>query len=255
MIDSPAIRIFPPYLLVAFSFLFLSAQTRVALPPAATSEAAGPPAIIFGFVGGFVRYNDIVHIEVQLAGRLRKEYPTGTVVEMFENHSSDRAYKRILSLLDTNHEGTPSTDEKRNARIILYGHSWGASEIVTLARRLEKDGIPVLLTVQVDSVQKTGENDVVIPANVAQAANFYQADGFLHGESEIRAADASRTKIIGNFRFSYGETPYNCSGYPWYTRVFMKAHTQIECDPKVWSQVESLIRSSLAEAKENAPSP
>jgi hypothetical protein len=254
MIHSPAIRVFSPCLLAAFSFLFPVAQVRLPMPAAATAESAAPPAIIFGFVGGFVKYNDVVHNEVQLADRLRKESPTGTIVEMFENHRGDTAYMRILKLLDTNHDGTPSPDEKRYARIILYGHSWGASEIVTLARRLEKNGIPVLLTVQVDSVQKTGENDVVIPANVAQAANFYQTDGFLHGESKIRAADETRTKVIGNFRFSYIETPYICSGYPWYTRVFMKAHTQIECDPKVWTQVESLIRSSLAEAKDNASS-
>jgi hypothetical protein len=252
MIYLRALRIFSPYLLVAISFPFPVAQSRLALPAVATVESAAPPAIVFGFVGGFVKYNDIVHNEVQLAARLRKEYPTGTVVEIFENHSGDGAYNRILSLLDKNHEGTPSTDEKRNARIILYGHSWGASEIVTLARRLEKAGIPVLLTVQVDSVPKSGENDVTIPANVAQAANFYQAEGLLRGEPEIRAADKTRTKIIGNFQFSYGETPYACSGYPWYARVFMKAHTQIECDPKVWGEIEALIRSSLPVAKENA---
>jgi len=27
--------------------------------------------------------------------------------------------------------------------------------------------------------------------------------------------------------------------------VFMKYHTEIECDPAVWKQVESLIRSKL----------
>jgi hypothetical protein len=253
MIYLPAIRILSPCLLVAFSFVFPVAQVRLALSTAATEESAAPPAIVLGFVGGFVRYNDVVHNEVQLAARLRKEYPTGTIIEIFENHSGDIAYKRILSLLDTNHAGTPSPDEKRNARIILYGHSWGASEIVTLARRLEKDGIPVLLTVQVDSVRKSGEDDVVVPANVAQAANFYQAEGLLRGEPEIRAADKTRTKIIGNFQFSYGESPYSCIGYPWYARVFMKAHTQIECDPKVWSEVESLIRSTLHEVEEKSP--
>ena len=42
---------------------------------------------------------------------------------------------------------------------MLYGESWGGSEIVTLARELEERGIPVLLTVQIDSVAKMGEND------------------------------------------------------------------------------------------------
>ena len=252
MIHSPTIRILLPCLLVAFSIVFAVAQGRPALPAAATAESGESPAIVLGFVGGFVKYNDFVHVEVQLADRLRKEYPKGTVVEIFENHSGNSAYKRILTLLDTNHDGARSLDEKRHARIILYGHSWGASEIVTLSRRLERDGIPVLLTVQVDSVRKTGEDDALIPANVAQAANFYQSEGLLRGEPEIRAADKTRTKIIGNFQFSYGEAPYSCAGYPWYARIFMKAHTQIECDPKVWGEVESLIRSSLPGIKDNA---
>jgi hypothetical protein len=97
----------------------------------------------------------------------------------------------------------------------------------------------------VDSVTKSRENDKVIPANVAEAANFYQLNGFLHGEPEIRAADPTRTHIIGNFRFDYKGNPIDCRQYPWYDRVFMKAHTQIECDPKVWTQVEFLIHSRL----------
>ena len=80
-------------------------------------------------------------------------------------------------------------EEKQKARIVIFGHSWGASETVTLARKLERDGIPVLLTIQVDSVAKVGQNDSVIPANVGQAINFYQPDGIMHGRPQIRAAD------------------------------------------------------------------
>ena len=103
----------------------------------------------------------------------------------------------------------------------------------------------MLLTIQVDSVPKIFQNDAIIPANVVQAVNFYQTNGHLHGQPEIRAADPTRTHIIGNFRFDYERSAYNCSEYPWYDRVFSKAHTQIECDPSVWKQVESLIRTEL----------
>jgi len=147
--------------------------------------------------------------------------------------------------VDIDRDGTLSAEEKRSACIILYGHSWGASAAVTLARELDREGIPVLLTVQVDSVAKRGENDRVIPANVAEAANFYQPNGFVHGQPRIRAADPARTHIIGNFRFDYKTTPINCKQYPWYDRLFMKSHIEIECDPKVWTQVESLIHSRL----------
>lgn len=118
-----------------------------------------------------------------------------------------------------------------------------------MARALEKDGIPVLLTLQVDSVSRPGINDTIIPANVAQAANFYQSHGLLRGDHDIRAADPARTRIIGNFRFDYETSHLRCSKYPWYDRIFVKPHTQIECDPIVWDQVEFLIRSNLPPAR------
>jgi hypothetical protein len=147
--------------------------------------------------------------------------------------------------LDTNHRGTLTAEEKKNARIIIYGHSWGGSESLVLARALEKEGIPVLLTVQVDSISKPGVNGTLIPTNVAEAANFYQSHGLVHGH-RIRAADPARTRIIGNFRFDYDASPLPCSEYPWYDRLFVKPQTQIECDPDIWNRVESLIRLDLS---------
>jgi len=214
-------------------------------PLGAAAAGRMPPAIVIGFVGGFVKHDDPVHDEVRLAARLRKSYPSGVDVETFENYRGEIARKKILSLLDADHDGTLTVGEKRNARIILYGHSWGASEAIAVARELENDGIPVLLTIQIDSVSKFHQNDAVIPANVARAANFYQPDGFVHGQTEIRAADPKRTKIIGNFRFEYKASPYACTEYPWYDRILVKTHTQIECDPNVWKQAEELMRLDL----------
>src|SRR5713226_6010244 len=221
-------------------------QTGLGQSVPATGARTMPPVIVIGFVGGFIRHDNLVHSEVQLAARLRKAYPLGVYVESFESYRRGKARKKVLDLLDTNHDGTLTPDEKQNARIIIYGHSWGGSEAIALARELEKDGIPVLLTIQVDSISKIHHrNDAVIPANVAQAANFYQPNGILRGQSKIRAADPTRTRIIGNFRFDYKASPYNCDQYPWYDRIFVKPHTQIECDPRVWQQAESLIRSEL----------
>jgi len=192
-----------------------------------------------------VRHDDPVHSTVQLAEKLRKEYPGGVHVETFENRRREDARKTILRLLDTDQSGKLTDKEKLHARVILYGHSWGASAVVTLAKELEQDKIPVLLTVQVDSVAKGGQNDSVIPANVVEAVNFYQPDGWLHGREAITAADPVHTLILGNFRFSYKEAPIACKGYPWYAKAFSKTHIEIECDPHVWSQVENLIREQL----------
>jgi hypothetical protein len=202
-------------------------------------------AIVFGFVGGFVKHDNPVHAEVQLAARLRQTYPSGVDVETFESHRGEEAHAKILALLAGEGRRAPTAEQKRSARIILYGHSWGAAAAIEIARELQKDGVPVLLTIQVDSIAKVGHNDTTIPSNVAQAANFYQTHGILHGNHPIRAADPSHTKIIGNFLFDYTNSPLKCSRYPWWDRYIVRAHTQIECDPVVWNRVDSLIRAAL----------
>ena len=234
-------------LLFPFFAAFLAATPGAPAKPS-VSRGTTSPSIVIGFVGGFVKHDDMVHSEVQLAARLRKGYPSGVFAEAFENHREIQAHAAILRLLDTDHDGKLSDGEKQNARIVLYGHSWGASEAVTLARDLGKDGIPVLLTIQVDSVSKIGEDDAVIPANVAEAANFYQSKGFVKGRREIRAADPARTKILGNYRMDYATTPASCESYPWWDRWLVKGHTAIECDPELWGQIEALIRSKLPAA-------
>ena len=230
---------------LALSLILVSSSVTPAQPAAEPTQPKAPPVIVIGFVGGFVKHDNAVHSEVQLAARLRQEYPSGVQVAVFENHRRERAHEQILRVLDMNQDGVLSTEEKQQARIIIYGHSWGAYETVALARELQKDGIPVLLTIQVDSISKSSQNDMMIPANVSQAANFYQPDGWLRGQPEIRPTDAARTQIIGNFRFDYKAVPVSCPFYPWFDRLFMKSHVEIECDPRVWNQVESLIRAKL----------
>jgi hypothetical protein len=230
-----------------FFFLAVLAlgQTGLAQSVSAAVVPSMPPVIVVGFLGGFIQHDNLAHSEAQLAARLRRAYPSGVEVETFESYHREKARRKVLGLLDSNHDGMLTKEEKKNARIIIYGHSWGGSEAVTLARELAKAGIPVLLTVQVDSISRIGHNDRVIPANVARAVNFYQSNGLLRGQSEIRAADPARTHIIGNFRSDYRAKPYSCEGYPWYDHVFVKTHTQIECDAGVWKHAESLIRSEL----------
>jgi hypothetical protein len=241
-------------LFLVFSLVLVSGEASSKLPATPAGVSTVPSVIVIGFVGGYVRHDDRVHTEVQLVERLREEYASSVFVQTFENHRGNDAHQAVLRLLDANGDGRLSPEEKQNAHIIIFGHSWGASETVELARQLEKDGIPVILTIQVDSVSKRGEDDAVIPANVAQAINFYQLDGMLHGQPQIRAANPARTRILGNFRSDYKTKPLSCGQYPWWDRVFMKSHIQIECDPAVWNQVESLIRSNLS-LEARLPSP
>jgi hypothetical protein len=241
-------------LFLACSLALVSGEASSKPPATPAGVTSASPVVVIGFVGGFVRHDDRVHTEVQLVERLREEYAPAVFLQTFENHRGKEAHEAVLRLLDTNRRRKLSAEEKQNARIIIFGHSWGASETVELARQLEKDGIPVILTIQVDSVSKRGENDALIPANVEQAINFYQLDGMLHGQPQIRAANPARTRILGNFRSDYKTKPLSCGQYPWWDRLLMKPHIQIECDPAVWNQVESLIRSNLS-LEARAPQP
>ena len=201
--------------------------------------------IVIGFLGGFVARDEPHHPEIRMIEALRQEYPKSTFFDLLENRKIDDAYKAIVNRLDGDHNGTLSDDEKHQACIGLFGHSWGASAVVELSRKLQRQNIPVRLTVQVDSVAKPFRNDSVIPANVLQAANFYQTHGLIRGESKIVAADPSRTTILGNFRLEYKAEPEECRAFPWRARFFTKPHIEIECDPKVWSQVEALLRGQF----------
>ncbi|MFZ0734194.1 MAG: hypothetical protein WAM79_17880 [Candidatus Sulfotelmatobacter sp.] len=201
-----------------------------------------PRYIVVGFVGGFARRDNPNQGPVRLAEEARRDLPTNSYIHVFENRHRGAAYKAILRLLDRDHDGTLSSEEKTQARIILFGHSWGASAVVLLARQLDRMEIPVLLTVQVDSVAKPWQHDGVIPDNVEAAVNFYQPNGVIHGRSMIQAADASKTEILGNYRFDYHETPVKCQGTTWFDRTFTPDHVQSDCDPRLWSQVENLVR-------------
>jgi len=203
--------------------------------------------IVIGFMGGHIKADNLAHREARLARDLRDLYPARVHTAVFANHNGRGALEAVLRLLDRDGNGCLSAGEKETARIVIYGHSWGASETVALARRLNRLNIPVLLTIQVDSVQKSNENDGVIPPNVREAVNFYQQDGLLHGRSLIAARDPSRTKILGNFESSYRGHPVSCAGFPWYARAFMRSHIEIENDPQVWNRIEALIAAKIAE--------
>ena len=133
--------------------------------------------------------------------------------------------------------------ERLRARIILYGQSFGGAAVVKFARQLDAQDIPVLLTVQVDSV---GRGDGVIPPNVRAAANLYQDNGrLIRGEAPIRAADPDRTEILGNFRFDYENSDIDLSHLRWYKKIARVAHAKMDRDSKVWQKVEELILNLL----------
>ncbi len=218
------------------------AALMLLLNPTLFAQTAPPPApsplIVIGFAGGFIKRTSTIHGEVALAQHLRQKYGSAIHAEIFENHHGDEAHREILRLVAQSHSRKP-------ARIILYGHSWGASEAVDVARLLQRDHLPVLLLIEVDGVRKHQHNDAIIPSNVARAINFYQTEGLLHGRPALRAANPADTQIINNIQLSYKHDTVPTPGYPWFARTFTRQHIEIENDPRVWNQVEALIEANL----------
>jgi pimeloyl-ACP methyl ester carboxylesterase len=235
-------------LALAIPALAGTAETAVLRPTTA------PANIVIGFVGGFVGHDNPRHGPVQEARRIQQTFPRDTFVQVFENRHRKNAYKAVLRLLDTNHDGFLSAEEKARARIVLFGHSWGAAAAVMLARDLRRQGVPVLLTVQVDSVAKAWQNDSVIPDNVSEAVNFYQPHGILHGRAQITAADPAKTQILGNYLTDYKKQPVPCPQASWLHHVFTAGHMQIECDPTMWSRIEDMVKQRLSLAEASAAS-
>ena len=193
--------------------------------------------LVIGFLGGVDRWNDAHKTVRQLTLKLR-EAP-GVYAESISNRNRKLALQLIRRALDTNRNGHLDLEERAHARVILFGQSWGGAAAVTTARDLNQLGVPVLLTVQVDSV---GLHDKVIPANVLEAANFYQQDPLtVQGESEIRAADPAKTRILCNVRVSYRHRWVDTSNASWFRRTFGGSHVKMEQDPAVWSRVEQYI--------------
>ncbi len=197
--------------------------------------------LVIGFLGGWERWDDPHRGVRKLAIELRGM--PGVYAETLSNHRQSLALAFIEAAFDSNQDGRLDPDERAGARLILYGQSLGGGAAVNLARKLQSLGIPVLLTVQIDSV---GRNDGVIPANVAAAANLFQHDGPpIMGRTRIRAEDPSRTHIVANIQYRYWFKNVDMSSATWARKHFGGAHARMEQDPKVWARVGALIRQSI----------
>ena len=199
--------------------------------------------LVLGFMGGRDSWRNAEVGVGRTAQWLRKKAMPGVHVETVENLKRNLALRLVRACLDGNGNGRLQPEERQRARIVLYGQSFGGAAVVKFARQLDRLEIPVLLTIQVDSV---GRGDGLIPPNVRAAANLYQDNGrIIRGEAPIRAADSSRTRILGNFRFDYSNLDIDLSHLPWHKKIARRAHAKMDRDPAVWRKVEELILDAL----------
>jgi len=218
--------------------------TPTPLPPQQT--------LVIGFLGGRQPWNNAREGTRRLALKLRAMNLPGVDVETVENARRPLALELIRNAFDRDQDGQLDEGERRQVRLVLYGQSFGGAAVVKLARELQAIDIPVLLTVQIDSV---GRDDAEIPPNVRAAANLHQQDGLLiRGEKEIRARDPSKTQILGNFRFRYQDKQADMSDVTWHKRLLRDAHAKMDRDPDVWAKAESLILGIIQEQEERLTS-
>lgn len=236
---------FQSRVLVFLALVFCCSVSRTQRLSQLTTPTPMPrgSTLVIGFLGGYDHWNDEHRSVRQLVLKLRQQ--PGVYAESISNHRRSLALKFIRKAFDANHNIRLDPEEIANARIILFGQSWGGAAAVETARDLQKLGIPILLTVQVDSV---GIHDGMIPANVLAAVNFYQRDRFttIRGQSNIRAADPANTTILGNFKMSYADRDLDLSNASVRRRIFGGSHTKMELDPLVWNRVEQYITNAIA---------
>jgi pimeloyl-ACP methyl ester carboxylesterase len=199
--------------------------------------------LVIGFLGGLERWDDANRSVRKVALALRSKGVAGLHTETFANRNMPSAVDLVRRALDSNLDGLLDARERVAHTIVAYGQSLGGAAAIRFARRMNEMGIPVALTVQVDSV---GLDDAIIPPNVSKAANFYQAHRFtVRGQPVIIPANPLRTRIIENTRLDYSDRGSAQKPESWLRRRFGGAHALMEADPVLWARVEFLILKSV----------
>ena len=209
-----------------------------------TTPQPMPPGscLVVGILGGINRWNDDHRPVRRTALELRREFPH-IYVETVENRHRKVALKLVRRALDTDRNGKLDSAERASACVILYGQSWGGMAMLRLARDLQKQGVPVRLAIEIDSV---GTGNRTVPANVARVANFYQRSGpLLRGHGNLPLENPRATEVLVNEEIDYSERNVDLSSVNPVERAAGGTHIKMEFDPEIWRRVEQLVRDEL----------
>lgn len=159
--------------------------------------------IVVVFVGGIGAAHFPPSVVAPLVRHLQSMRYPGVCVKEFSAYCPWCAHDWVRKQFGEGRKG-PLTDEQiRNGPgVILYGYSLGARSGLSLAQKLERDGIPVELAITVDS---KGPTTGIIPRNIKTAANFYEAGFFrlASGKRNMRPEDPEATDFLGNIRVTH----------------------------------------------------
>ncbi len=215
---------------------------------------ASGSTLIVGFLDRAERLGEKNRPVVQLADRLRALGLPAVYVELAEHSKHGDALKFIEAATGRDSKGRCTADGCREVRLLLYGRGDGGAAAAKLARELKQRELPVALAVLVDC---TGAGELVIPTNVAEAANLYQNDSpSLRAPLRIRAEDPAKTKILANQRFTAGGHWVDLSDASAGQPSGRALQAAVDADPLVWNRVEDYILDVLHRAGiPGAPAP
>jgi hypothetical protein len=192
------------FVLTLFFTTLFSSELRAAsrnqpfAPPVSepVTSAQSCKIIYAGFVGALETSNHKHSGVVQIRDTLRGADFPDVCADSFMPISWTSGRDWILTHFPS-HTGVLTESELENApRIILVGHSTGGWAMLSVARDLRDKGIPVELTVQIDSV---GFTDYTIPKNVSTGAIFHAWDALMFMTTKhIHMEDPSHTKLIAD---------------------------------------------------------
>jgi hypothetical protein len=185
--------------------------------------------LYLGLVGGLETPNNSRSGVVRIRDLLRgSEYPN-VCAQSCSPYVWESGLRWILAHFPS-HGGPMTKDEMRRApKVILVGHSLGGWAVLSIARNLQRKGIAVELSVQIDSV---GITDHTVPGNVRNAAIFHARDALYPLITKrIKPEDPSQTTLVEN------------------VMVPRAGHESVTRDPRIRELVMSEVHSLLAGAQ------
>jgi thioesterase domain-containing protein len=125
-----------------------------AVQPVTDAPRAGNAYLLRGFIGVFSTGIDRLGTEVNAAG---------THGEVFQ----DDQWSALADQIAVRFHGHPDAEP-----LVLIGHSYGADDVVRIARKLDAANVPVNLLITLDPVTAPA-----VPKNVRLCVNLYQSNG------------------------------------------------------------------------------
>jgi hypothetical protein len=152
--------------------------------------------VYLGMVGGLETSNNRRSGVVQIRDILQGPTFPDVCAKSFSPYVWRSGFHWVLAHFPSHPGRLTAVDLARAPKVILVGHSFGGWAVLSVARNLERKGIPVELCVQIDSV---GITDHTAPRNVKAAAIFHANDAlFLLTTKTIKLEDSGQTKLVEN---------------------------------------------------------